>query len=272
VDTAGALSGDVLSFNGSTWEDTTLNIQLDTLTGAADGSFVSGVNGLSAIEWGDGELDFIESVVTSPGWVVGTKLRPNFNTNGVKADCPTATLGADPSKPWYSCPTTGLLKTKVGGLYMEMYNRTPNEAWPLQVDLYTAGDTDPNGIGIHVKASGGSQTAGDEGGNGIRLAMTPNWGNAFGTAAIPAGTGEVVVALSGVSTEDSRYIGVGKPLVFSGSAAAFTRTPAAQPPSTVIVGNVKSGTAKADWTTGASRTTPTPSPPPRAPARRPATG
>jgi hypothetical protein len=221
----------------------------DTLTGATDGSFISGINGLSSIEWGDGYRDMITASVTSPGWIVGTTFLPYFNTNGVKANCPTATLGADPAKPWFTCPSTGLLKTKTSGIFLDMVNMTPNESWPINLDLYTAGDTDPNGIGITIKASGGSQTVGDEGANGIRLAMNPNWGNAFGTAAIPASTGNFVsIPLEAVSTEDSRYIGIGKPLVFSGSSSAFTRTPAAQPPSTVIVGNVKSGTTKADWT------------------------
>jgi len=219
----------------------------DTLTGSASGSYISGVNGLSFIEWGDGEGDFIETTVTSPGWVVGTMFNPDFNTNGVKANCPTATLGADSSKPWFTCPSTGLLKTKTSGLYIEHINRTPNEAWPINLDLITSGDTDPNGIGIHIKGSGGSHTSGDEGANGIRLAMTPNWGNAFGTAAIPSDTGEVAVSLSDVSESEGRYIGVGKPLVFSGSAAAFTRTPDGQPGSTVIVGNTKNGITKDDW-------------------------
>lgn len=221
----------------------------DTLTGAADGSFISGVNGLSFIEWGDGTNDMIEASVTSPGWVSGTLVEPWFNIDGVKANCPTATKGADPAKPWYTCPTTGLLKTKTNGLYYDMVNYSPSESWPLNILLTTAGDTDPNGIGLQVKASGGSQTVGDEGANGIRVAMTPNQGNAFGTASIPATTGDFVsIPLSAVSIVDSLYIGVGKPLVFSGSAAAFTRTPASQPPSTVIVGSVKSGVTKADWT------------------------
>lgn len=226
---------------------------IDTLTGAASGTLTGDINGLTTIEFGDGYRDMIETTIASPKWVAGSAIEPYFNINGIKANCPTATKGADPAKPWLTCPSTGILKTKTSGLYMTHTNLTPSEAWPLSINMVTGGDTDPNGIGMFVKASGGSQTGGDEGINGMRIAITPNWGNAFGTASIPATTGDFVsIPLSGTTTDNSQYIGVGKPLVFSGSSSAFTATPAAQPTATVIVGNPKLGTAKVDWTTTTS--------------------
>ena len=225
VDAAAPTDGQVLSWSGSNW----VPGQASVLQGDWPASSTANVYGLNNIFVGDGEYDFVETALNSPKWVSGLKYEPIFNLDGEKADC---TSGSDSTKPWFDCEArTGLFKTKSNGLYLQMTNLSPGEAHMISADLITGGDTDPNGMHLRVQASGGTQTAGDEGINGIRLVTNPNWGATFGTldGDLSAATGTAVpVDIAGVTTYETNFVGVGKMFVISGSPEAFSVTLADQ--------------------------------------------
>jgi hypothetical protein len=217
----------------------------DTLQGVAPDSSSENVTGLTNILPNSNPDLLINTTIVSPKWVVGTKNEGRYNIDGIKAYCTGAGLGVDTNKPWFTCPSAGTLKTKTGSLFIDHTNLTPSEAHPLVVNLFTGGDTDPNAASISVYASGGSQTGGDEGINGIRLTTIPNWGAAYGTATVPVTTGSYVdVSLGGISNDESKFVGVGKLLVLSGSSrveTAYDGTTTTRPPGTRLDNNFASG-------------------------------
>jgi hypothetical protein len=200
-----------------------------TLQGDWPASSVENVYGINNILLGDGLNDFVETTVLSPKWVSGLKFEPIFNLDGEKVNCAG---GSDLTKPWFDCGVrTGLYKTKSNALYMQMTNLSPSEAHMITAELLGGGDTDPNGMHLRVLQSGGSQTGGDEGINGIRLVTNVNWGASFGTldGDLSAATGnEVPVDITGVSEYETNFVGVGKLLVISGSPEVFSVTLADQ--------------------------------------------
>ena len=205
----------------------------DTLEGTAPASSTENVLGITKIIPNEDPLKLIETTVASPKWVVGTTDVGRYNIDGIKAYCVDDGNGniADSNKPWFTCPSAGTLKTKTSSLYIDHTNLSPSEVHGLVVDITAGGDTDTNAGVFTIRSSGGSQTGGDEGPNGIRLTTIGAWGAAYGSATVPATTGNyVTVPVTGVSIAQSDYVGIGKNLVLSGSSLALTRTGSTMPP------------------------------------------
>ena len=225
VAAAAPTTGQVLSYDGTNW----VPGQTSFLQGDWPASSVENIYGINNILLGDGLNDFVETTVLSPKWVSGLKFEPIFNLDGEKVWCAG---GSDLTKPWFDCGiNTNLRKTKSNALYMQMTNLSPGEAHMINAELLGGGDTDPNGMHLRVLQSGGSQTGGDEGINGIRLVTNVSWGASFGTldGDLSAATGnEVPVDITGVSEYETNFLGVGKLLVISGSPEAFSVTLADQ--------------------------------------------
>jgi len=249
--TAAPTTDQLLSFDGTNWVPAD-SPAADKLIGDWPASSTENIYPLTSIQFGDGYRDMIETTLLSPKWVSGLKVEPLFNLDGEKAYCAAGPgLGSDPNKPWYTCPDSSTRKTKSNGLYLQMVNLSPGEAHAIHTEMITGGDTDPNGMQLKVLASGGSQTGGDEGINGIRLVTNVNWGASFGTIseALPAATGvDVSVGITGVSEYETNFVGVGKMFVLSGSPEAFTVTLADQtsssperPKQTVLKGFANNG-------------------------------
>jgi hypothetical protein len=233
VNTTGLATGQLLSYNGSIWvpgNASSIAWEQPAVDSSSDGQAMMTTEGGSEI--------LIRTQHEAPSWVRAVSIDNTFATQGVKAYCTSTGVGGDANKPWYDCSQDGGIgtwKTKTNSLNVRHVNLTPNEAWAASIDLITGGDTDPNALGIAMLQSGGSQTGGDEGGNGIRVATNGSYGSASGTATVPQTTGDAVpVTLSGVSAFESELIGTGKLLVLTGSARSLTRTGTTQPPGTYL--------------------------------------
>jgi len=246
--TAAPTTGQLLSWDGSNW----VPAQTSVLQGDWPASSTDNIYGLNNIVVGDGYHDMVETALDSPKWVSSLNMDHLFNLDGEKVVCEGSPTPSDPTKPWFDCEgRTGHLKSKSNSLYIQMANLSPGEAHMIQADLITGGDTDPNGIHLRVFGTGGSQTGGDEGINGIRLVTNPNWGSAYGTldGALSSATGTAVATdITGVSEYETNFVGVGKLLVLSGSPEAFTvtltdqsSTSAERPKQSVLQGYTNNG-------------------------------
>lgn len=155
----------------------------------------------------------------------------------------------------------GILKTKTVGEETDLVNLSESESYGRYTRLFGGGDTDLVGENMDVHATGGAQASGDEGASNFRLTNSDYWLTVFGTVTDPisSGAGAVTVPVGNVSPDESRMLGEGKMMVFTGSQQSVTVSDA--PPGTINAGTLEdagtiwasdgSATGQGVWTLGA---------------------